>query len=99
MQQTQMPFHEAAILTRLIGSGEPVLSSAAAKGFLALGFDPVDKDRMHALAAKSREGSLTSEELAEVEAYSRISSLIGILKSRARRSLKRRSTNGKTKAR
>ncbi len=98
MQQTQIPSHEAAILTRLFGPGEPVLTSATAKGFLALGFGSADKDRMHDLAAKARDGSLTSEERTEVEAYSRISSLLGILKSKARRSLKRRPTNGKAKA-
>jgi hypothetical protein len=99
MQQTQIPFHEAAILTRLFGPGEPVLTSATAKGLLALGFDPADKDRMRDLAAKSRDGSLSPDEIAEVEAYSRVSSLLGILKSKARRSLKRRTTNGKTKVR
>jgi hypothetical protein len=34
---------------------------------------------------------------AEVEAYSRISSLLGVLKSRARRALKRHTSNGKAK--
>jgi hypothetical protein len=97
MQQTQLPSHEAAILTRLFGPGEPVLTSATAKGFLALGFGSADKDRMHDLAAKVRDGSLTPDELAEVEAYSRISSLLGILKSKARRSLERRTTIGKAK--
>ncbi len=41
---------------------------------------------------------LDSEEQAEVEAYSRIGSLLGILKSKARRALKRRTSNGKAKA-
>ena len=36
-------------------------------------------------------------EQSEVEAYSRISSLLGVLKSKARRVLKRRGANGKTK--
>ena len=98
MQLTQLPNYEAAILARLIGPGEHVLSSATAKGFLALGYGSADKDRMHELAVKSREGSLRPEELAEVEAYSRISSLLGILKSKARRSLKRRTTDAKAKA-
>lgn len=97
MQQTEIPCHEAAILTRLVGRDEPVLSSATAKGFLALEYGPADKDRMHALAAKARAGTLTSDEHAQVEAYSRISSLLGILKSKARRALKRRTTNGKAK--
>jgi hypothetical protein len=97
MHQTELPYHEAAILTRLVGPGEPALSAAAAKGILTLGFSPADKDRMHTLAAKAREGTLTSDEQAEVEAYSRIGSLLGILKSKARRALKRRTSNGKAK--
>ena len=97
MHQTELPYHEAAILTRLAGPDEPAFSAAAAKGILTLDFNPVDKDRMHALAAKAREGTLTPDEQAEVEAYSRIGSLLGILKSKARRALKRRTSNGKAK--
>jgi hypothetical protein len=93
MHRTAIPYHEAAIMTRLSGSDEPALSEAA-KGILALGFSPADKERMHALAARAREGLLTPDEEAEVEAYSRVSSLLGILKSKARRALKRRTSPG-----
>jgi hypothetical protein len=97
MHQTDLPYHEAAILSRIAGADEPALSVAAARGLLTLGFSPADKDRMHTLAAKAREGTLTSDEQAEVEAYSRIGSLLGILKSKARRALKRGTSNGKAK--
>jgi hypothetical protein len=97
MREIELPYHEAAILTRIAGPNEPALSAAAAKGILALGFCAADNDRMRALAAKAREGALTSDEQAEVEAYSRIGSLLGILKSKARRALKRRTGNGKAK--
>lgn len=97
MQQTDFPNHEAAILTRLVGSDEPALSPAAAEALLALGFSPADKERMHALASKASAGTLTPGEMAEVEAYSHVNSLLGILKSKARRALKRRSSNGRTK--
>jgi hypothetical protein len=97
VQQIELPYCEAAILTRLVGPDEPALSPAAAKGILQLRFSPTDKEQMHALAGKARAGTLTSEEQAEVEAYGRISSLLGILKSKARRVLKHRSSNGKAK--
>ena len=97
MHQTDLPYHEAAILTRITGPNVHGLSSAAAKGILTLSFSPADKDRMHALTAKARAGMLTSDEQAEVEAYSRVSSLLGILKSKARRALKRGTSNGKAK--
>jgi hypothetical protein len=95
--QTQLSYHEAAILTRVVGPDEPVLSAAAAKGILTLGFGPTDKECMHNLAAKARAGVLSDDEQAQVDAYSRVSSLLGILKSKARRALKRRAANGKAK--
>jgi hypothetical protein len=97
VQQTELPYREAAILTRLVGPDEPALSPAAAKGILQLTFSPTDKQLMHVLTVKARAGTLTKDEQAEVEAYSRISSLLGILKSKARRVLKHRSSNGKAK--
>jgi hypothetical protein len=98
MQRTELPFYEAAILGRLMVPDESGLSSAAAGGLLAVEFDPADKERMHALAAKARAGTLTRAEQAGVEAYSRVGSRIGILHSRARRALKgRRGTSGKAK--
>jgi hypothetical protein len=98
MHPTELPYHEAAILTRIAGPDEPAFSVATAKGILTLGFSPIDKNRMHELAAKARQGKLTAADQAEVEAYSRIGSLLGILKSKARRALKRRTTNGRAKS-
>ena len=96
MQRTELPGYEAAILGRLVVPEELSLSPAAAEGILALEFDQADKDRMHQLAAKARAGTLTPQEQAEVEAYSRIGSLLGILQSKVRRALKgRRGRNGK----
>jgi hypothetical protein len=87
MHQTEIPSYESAILARLMVRAEkPSLSQAAAKGILALAFSPADKERMHLLVAKARADELNAEEQTEVEAYSRISSLLGILKSIARRS-------------
>ena len=72
------------------------LSHAAAENILQLRFSEQDRSRMHDLAAKARVGELSAAEQQEVEAYSRISSLLGILKSKARRSLKNSDKNGKT---
>ena len=99
MHRTELPYHEAAIITRIAGPDEGALSAATAKGILTLGFSPADTERMHAFAAKAREGTLTSDDQAEVEAYSRVGSLLGILKSKARRALKRRTGDGKAKTR
>ncbi len=84
-------------MTRIAGPDEPPFSAATAKGILTLGFSPADKERMHSLVARARDGTLTADEQAEVEAYSRVGSLLGILKSKARRALKRRASNGRPK--
>ena len=97
MQQTELPNREAAILTRLVGPDVTALSLAAAEGLLAFKFSPADKDRMNELAAKARAGTLSNDEQADVEAYSRVNSLLGILHSKARRALKRCGSNGKAK--
>jgi hypothetical protein len=98
MQSTTTAYHDAGILTRLVGMDPPLLSTAAAEGLLALEFSPADKERMRALMGKARAGALTPDELCEVEAYDRVRSLLGILKSKARRALKTRGVNGKSKA-
>jgi hypothetical protein len=98
MQLLELPNTEAAILRRIIGPDDPPLSPAAVEGILSLGFKSADKMRMRHLAAKSRAGALTRKEKAEVEAYSRIGSLLGILKSKARRAAKRANLNGKHKS-
>jgi hypothetical protein len=88
MQLTELPTKEAAIIARLDISDRLPLSPEAAEGILAIGFSQADKERMDALAAKARKGTLTEDERAEAEAFSRISSLLGILKSKARQSLR-----------
>ena len=98
MQLSELPNAEAAILRRLIGPDNPPLSRQAVEGILSLGFTSADKERMRELSTKSREGRLTRKERAEIEAYSRVGSLLGILKSRARRAAKRGNSNGRHKS-
>lgn len=53
---------------------------------------------MRELAARARAGTLTAEEQAEIDTYGRVGSLLSILKSKARRSLKQRTrTDGVTR--
>ena len=78
---------ESTILARVIAPNEPTLSVAVAKEFLKWGFSEADQQRMSELAAKARAGSLTDGEQAEIEGYERVSSFLGLVKSKARRSL------------
>jgi hypothetical protein len=60
MQDLQATNTEAAIWSRLFRPTAKTLSVEAARSILRLEFTQEDKDRMHALAAKAREGSITS---------------------------------------
>jgi uncharacterized protein YnzC (UPF0291/DUF896 family) len=87
---------EGAIWTRIIGPKRTALSAEAARSILELSFPERDKLRMNELAAKARAGKLSTEEEEEVRNYSRVGSVLGILKSKARVSLsKRRRSDGK----
>ena len=80
---------EGAIWRRLLWSGSKSLSVAAARSILRLEFPPEDKARMHELAAKAREGSLTPAEQEEIRNYEQVGNLLGLMKSKARQRLKK----------
>ena len=65
------------------------LTPQAAEGLLTLGFSAEQRDRMATLAAKARNGELSNSERAEADNYEQVSSLLGILQSKARVALKR----------
>lgn len=65
------------------------LSPEAAQGLLAFGFSQTQQRRMAELAAKARSGELSDEESMEANNYEQVSSLLGVLQSRARMALKR----------
>ena len=83
MSTTTQP-HEATIFDGL----DADMSPAAATAILSFGFSEQQKDRMRELAAKARDGSMTTDERDEAGSFERVSSLIGILQSKARISLK-----------
>ena len=96
MQRTETTRTEGAIWNRVLDPDGPSFSRAAAQAILDLEFPQQDRDRMHELAAKARAGTLTAEEQQEVESYSRVGSILGIMKSKARISLRKTSkSNGK----
>ncbi len=85
---------DVAILGRVIQPDKPTFSVQAARAILALDFNESDKERMHQLSAKARQGTLTPDEQIAVDNYERVGHLINIMQSKARCSLKRRG-NGK----
>jgi DNA-binding FadR family transcriptional regulator len=82
--------NEGAIWSRIMGA-RPAFSPAVARSILELQFSPEDQARMRDLAAKARAGSLNPEEQVEIESYSRVGSILGLMKSKARVSLKKNS--------
>src|SRR5438105_3990113 len=78
---------EAAIFSRVLEPGKPTLSPQAASSILQLDFSQADRRRMDSLSAKSRKGTLTSEENTELENYINVNHLLTIMQSKARRSL------------
>lgn len=80
---------ETAILDRLIDAGPQDLPPEAARYPLDIDFPQTDKARMNELAGKAREGTLTRQEAMAVENYRRVSHLLALLQSKARRSLGR----------
>jgi hypothetical protein len=85
---TLSPTTEAAIWTRVIHpDGE--LTPSAARAILPLEFDEGDRRRMHELSRKAQEGALTPEERLEIDNFERVGTTLAILKSKARKLLRR----------
>jgi hypothetical protein len=82
---------EAAILSRLIRPEEEDLPAPAAEAFLKIRFDARDLARMHELVTRNQEDRLTPGEQIELENYCRVSYLVDLLHSKARRALKKHS--------
>lgn len=76
--------YDDAIVTNLSGS----ISPQAAEGILSLGFSEEQRKKMQALAEKARKGELSDQEREEASSFERVSSLLGILQSRARISMR-----------
>jgi hypothetical protein len=78
---------EMAILRRVVDTEQPLLPAEAARAILRLRFSASDRTRMNRLAAKNREGKLKPDEEVELNNYIRVGQTLGILQSKARRSL------------
>jgi hypothetical protein len=82
------PNSDAEILARVIAPDAATIPVAVAAELLKWGFSDFDKRRMSELAAKARAEELTAEEKNELDGYERINSFLGLVKSKARSSLR-----------
>jgi hypothetical protein len=87
---------EAALWGRLFVNRKNGLPREVARYLLDIAFPPKDKARMHALAAKNRDGTIWPEELRELDNYVKVGDLLAILKSKARLALKQTAARART---
>jgi len=87
------PNCDVTMMARVVEPDKGDLSLAAARAFLKFQFPESDHERAAVLSQKAREGTLTAEEQEEIEDYDRVAHLLGLLHSKARKSLKK--TNGR----
>jgi hypothetical protein len=84
---TQTGENEVTILARFLGNGDGQLPKDVARYILDLHVSERDKARMHDLAVRNQEDALTPAEKAEMYAFGKATTLLSILKSKARRTL------------
>lgn len=74
---------EAAILARLLQSGDE-MGREAAQYLLAIDFSESDVERMNFLSQGAREGTLSPEEMTELDSYLHVGNQLTIMQSKAR---------------
>jgi hypothetical protein len=89
MSTTTSPTHEneVTILARILGDGDDRLSEDFARYILSHQISERDRARMHDLAVRNQSDALTSAERDELHSFAKASTLLSILKARARRTL------------
>jgi hypothetical protein len=85
MHETTTPPH---ILDRLLDPVGRCLSRRAAHKLAGLRADEETQNRVHELAEKCNEGTLSTEERAEYEAYVMAANVVAILQAKARARLR-----------
>jgi hypothetical protein len=83
---------EAAIWERVIQPRRTDLNAEAARSILRFAFSRRDRDRMHALALRAQEGTLSRNEQDELDNYRRVGRLLELMQSKARFSLRKHGT-------
>lgn len=78
---------EVMILARILGNGSDQLPKDLAQYILGLNVSDQDRARMHDLATRNQDDALTPAEKAELFAFGKATTLLSILKSKARRTL------------
>ena len=86
------PDNEVTILARVFDDEQGLLPAELARSLVDVEFSVRDRARMHDLAVRNQADALTPAEKEELHGFARAGTLLGILKSKARRTLKIRPT-------
>jgi len=86
--QISNPNTEAAILARLIQIGQDELPPGAAEHLLSISFSDRDMARMNELSELAREGTLSSQDQAELDSYIHVANLLAVMQAKGRRALR-----------
>jgi hypothetical protein len=84
--------HDADILSRVVNPTQANLAPEVARAFLQFEFPQKDRDRMHVLAVKAQQGTLLADEEDELQSYRRIGYFLDLMRSKARKTLKKAKT-------
>jgi len=80
--------NEVTILAHVLGNGDGQLPEDLARYIVDLDFSDRDKARMHDLAVRNQDDALSPGEKEEMFAFGKAGTLLSILQSKARRTLK-----------
>lgn len=80
--------NEVTILARVFDDERGLLPPELARSIMEVEFSERDRARMHDLAVRNQADALTPGEKEELHGYAKAGTLLGILKSKARRTLK-----------
>jgi hypothetical protein len=79
--------NEVTILARFLDNGNGQIPKDVARYIIDIHVNERDKARMHDLAVRNQQDALTTAEKEEMHAYGKATTLLSILKAKARRTL------------
>lgn len=79
---------EALIWEHVIHPNGELRHKLVAKSMLQLSLSSDERARMHELAVRNQEGTLTADEASELDHYNRVGTVLSIMKSKARKLLR-----------
>ena len=82
------PKSEAAIFSRVVDRSLSHFTPETARSFLDLGFSEEDQARIHELAMRNQEETLSADEKEELRNYVKVGNLLAVFQSKARKYLK-----------